>query len=213
MPDNNMPARKGRPPKPKVIEAETPEQAGEQIVKAKRKGNNQKENFMQEYVKPGDNSRYLRLARVSMDLPPIDISDPEQVANRISDYFDFCEQNDKKPGMAGLANWIGVDNTTLSSWRRGEYRAETHSPLVKKAVQILEELWEDYMQNGKVNPVSGIFLGKITFGYKDVQDYVITPNNPLGAEGDPNAMAQKYKSALPAGIIDAESIESTESDK
>lgn len=144
------------------------------------------------------------MARASLALPPIDISDPEQVGRRIGEYFDFCEQNDKKPGMAGLANWIGVDKTTLSSWRRGEYRAETHSPLVEKAVQILEELWEDYMQNGKVNPVSGIFLGKITFGYKDVQDYVITPNQPLGQDGDPATMAKKYVQALPSATIDLE---------
>ena len=206
MAETNKPKR-GRPPKPKEVEAETVEQAGEEIAKVKRKGNNPKDNFMQEYVKPGDNSRYLRMARVSMSLPPIDISDPEQVANRIGDYFDFCEQNDKKPGMAGLANWIGVDNTTLNSWRRGEYRAATHSPIIKKAAQVLEELWEDYMLNGKVNPVSGIFLGKITFGYKDVQDYVITPNNPLGSDGSPEQMAQKYQKALPGAAIEAEGAE------
>jgi hypothetical protein len=40
----------------------------------------------------------------------------------------------------------------------------------------LEALWEDYMQNGKINPVSGIFLGKNNFGYSDKQEYVLTPN-------------------------------------
>jgi hypothetical protein len=194
-------ATKGRPSKPQEVKADTVEQAGEQIAQNKRRGNNQQENFMQENVKKGDNARFLRMARVSLSLPPIDISDPEQVSQRICDYFDFCEQNDKKPGMVGLANWIGVDNTTLSSWRRGEYRTATHSPIIKKAAQILEELWEDYMLNGKVNPVSGIFLGKITFGYKDVQDYVITPNSPLGSKGDPSTMAQKYQTALPETTI------------
>ena len=200
------PAKRGRPPKPKEVQADTAEQAGEQIAKRTR-NRPDLANYGAENAKPGDNSRYLRMARASLSLPPIDISDPEQVSRRIGDYFDFCEQNDKKPGMAGLANWIGVDSTTLSSWRRGEYRAETHSPLIKKAVQILEELWEDYMQNGKVNPVSGIFLGKITFGYKDVQDYVITPNQPLGQDGDPATMAQKYRQALPPTTIIDESEE------
>jgi hypothetical protein len=41
---------------------------------------------------------------------------------------------------------------------------------------VLEELWEDYMLNGKVNPVAGIFLGKNLFQYKDQQEYVVTPN-------------------------------------
>ena len=37
-------------------------------------------------------------------------------------------------------------------------------------------LWENYMQNGKINPVSGIFLGKNNFGYQDKQEHVLTPN-------------------------------------
>ena len=204
MQNSNLLKKRGRPPKPKVLDSPDAQSAGNEIAKVKRKGNNPQTNFMQENVKKGDNSRYLRMARASFDLPPIDISDPKQVEARIEQYFDFCEQSDKKPGMAGLANWLGVDRTTLNSWRRGEYRSETHSFLVEKAVQILEELWEDYMQNGKVNPVSGIFLGKITFGYKDVQDYVITPNQPLGAEGNPTEASQKYQKAMPGDSIVAE---------
>lgn len=196
------PAKRGRPSKPKELPAETVEQAGEQIAQTKRKGNNPKADFMQENVKKGDNARYLRMARAAVALPPIDIADPEQVSNRIGMYFDFCEQNDRKPSMLGIANWIGVDRTTLTSWKRGEYRTTTHSPLIEKAVMVLEELWTDYMQNGLVNPVSGIFLGKVMFGYKDVQDYVITPNQPLGQDGDPATMAQKYRQALPETSID-----------
>jgi hypothetical protein len=40
----------------------------------------------------------------------------------------------------------------------------------------MENLWENYMQNGKINPVSGIFLGKNNFGYQDKTEYVVTPN-------------------------------------
>ena len=196
------PAKRGRPSKPKELPADTVEQAGEQIAQTKRKGNNPKANFMQENVKKGDNARYLRMARAAVALPPIDIADPEQVSNRIGMYFDYCEQNDRKPSMLGIANWLGVSRDTLNSWKRGEYRASTHSDLIEKAVMVLEELWTDYMQNGLVNPVSGIFLGKVMFGYKDVQDYVITPNQPLGQDGDPATMAQKYRQALPPTTIE-----------
>jgi hypothetical protein len=51
--------------------------------------------------------------------------------------------------------------------------------VIKKAVTILEELWADYMQNGKINPASGIFLAKNMFQYRDEQQLVVTPNNPL----------------------------------
>ncbi len=166
----------------------------EQIASAVKKKRNRPDlaNFGEEHVEPGDNARYLRFARVAFDLPPIDISDPAQVENRINQYFDFCEANDRKPNMIGLSNWLGVDSTTLNSWKRGEYRTTTHSPLIQKAVRILEEMWVDYLQNGKVNPASGIFLGKNLFGYKDSQDVVITPNNPI-TDADAEQIAAKYQ--------------------
>lgn len=40
-------------------------------------------------------------------------------------------------------------------------------------------MWADYMQSGKLNPATGIFLAKNWYGYKDVADVVVTPNNPL----------------------------------
>ena len=51
--------------------------------------------------------------------------------------------------------------------------------MIKKAVDILEEMWWDYGQNGKVNPTSWIFIGKNAFGMRDEQQVVVTPNNPM----------------------------------
>ena len=201
MTTNKTPAKRGRPPKPKEVAADNVEQAGEQIAQVKRRGNNQKLDFMQENVRKGDNARYLRMSRAAVNLPPLDIANPEQVSERIEMYFDFCEQNDRKPSMLGIANWLGVSRDTLNSWKRGEYRAETHSDLIEKAVMILEELWTDYMQNGLVNPVSGIFLGKVMFGYKDVQDYILTAKPLLGEDADPTTLAGKYTEALPPATI------------
>lgn len=173
------------------------ERIAEQVVKKKRGWvPNPQKNFGEENVEPGENSRYLRYALVSWDLPPIDISDPEQVKQRITEYFTFCAENDRKPNMKGMGNWLGVDATTVNSWKRGEYRRETHSPVIKKAVDILEELWVDYMQNGKVNPASGIFLGKNMFGYKDVQDVVLAPASPLGEAPDQKQLEERIAGSV-----------------
>lgn len=148
--------------------------------------------FGEENTEPGDNARYLRFARVAFSLPPIDISDAAQVESRINQYFDFCEENDRKPNMIGMANWLGVSRDTVNSWKRGECRGGTHSDVIRKAIDILEEIWVDYMQNGKINPASGIFLAKNMFQYKDVQDVVLTPNQPLSDAQSAVDVAQKY---------------------
>ena len=113
-----------------------------------------------------------------------------------------CAQNDRKPSIIGMGNWIGVDHETVMRWRRGDYRKETHCGVIKKAIALIEEQWNDWMLNGKVNPAAGIFLGKNMFGYKDVQDVVVTPNNPLGDDADPDAIADKYKDAIPSSTVE-----------
>lgn len=165
----------------------------------KRKGNNPTGigGFGDVDVQPGDNARYLRHAMGMWDLPPLDIADAEAVEERIKWYFSYCIQDDMKPTVSGLAMALGIDRKTLNNWNRGETRGVTHLPIVKKAMAALEILWEDYMQNGKINPVSGIFLGKNHFGYTDKQEIVVEPKNPLGDADDPEAIKQKYLAEHP----------------
>ena len=63
---------------------------------------------------------------------------------------------------------------------------------LKKAMKVLDLQMVDYMQNGKINPVSGIFLMKNNFGYADKQEVVLTPNNPLGDTKDTKELEERY---------------------
>lgn len=147
------------------------------------------ENLMD--LEPGDNRRYIRAARAAVDLPPIDISDPKQVEHRINQYFDYCEANDIKPGFVMMANWLGVTRDTLNRWKRGEYRGDSHSNIIQKAVSQLESLWEMYMIDGKINIVAGIFIGKQYYGAVDKQELVITPNENSTAPLSPEEIAKR----------------------
>lgn len=171
------------------------QEVAEKIVKKKR-NRPDLAKFGEENVKPGDNSRYLRYALASLDLPPIDISDPEQVKKRIYEYFQFCIENDRKPNMVGMANWIGIEPETLRTWKNGQYRSSTHSGMIKKAIMILEEMWVDYMQNGKINPASGIFLAKNMFGYRDVIDIAPTTAPPLGDTPDQKQLEERIAGSV-----------------
>ena len=168
----------------------------EETVKdiTKRKGNNPQGigGFGDVDTTPGDNARYLRHSLSMWDLPVIDISDPKQVEERIVWYFDKCADDDMKPTVSGMALALGVDRRTLYDWSRGNVRGVTHSPIVKKAMDLLAAMWEDYMQNGKINPVSGIFLGKNHFGYQDKQEIVVEPKNPLGEAENAEEIKRKY---------------------
>ena len=56
----------------------------------------------------------------------------------------------------------------------------------------MENLWENYMQNGKINPVSGIFLGKNNFGYQDKTEYVVTPNMNNDSDFSADDIKKRY---------------------
>lgn len=134
------------------------------------------QNYGQEYVESGDNTKYLSHALAIKSMPPVEIADPVQVERRIEDYFALCVKNDMKPTPAGLRNALGISKGTLSNWRNGVWRSGTHQDIICKAYDLLDALWQDYMYNGKINPVSGIFIGKNEFRYTDSQEVVLTPN-------------------------------------
>lgn len=127
-------------------------------------------------TEPGDNSKYLAHALATMRMPKIDTSDPKQVEERIEWYMNHCVNSDMKPTVKGFCNALGISRDTLWRWRTGQNRLATHEQIIVNAYNLLEEMWENYMQNGKINPVAGIFLGKNNFGYVDKQEHVLTPN-------------------------------------
>lgn len=127
-------------------------------------------------VEAGDNARYLTHALAIRNMPKIDTSDPKQVKERIDWYFAHCSNSDMKPTVKGLCNAVGIHRDTIWKWKTGQFRPDTHEQIILDAYDLLEEMWENYMQNGKINPVAGIFLGKNNFQYTDRQEHIITPN-------------------------------------
>ena len=144
-------------------------------------------------TEPGDNTNFLTHALAVRNMPAIDTSDPVQVQQRIDDYFELCVSHDIKPSVKGFLNALRVAKSTLWEWKQGNYRAGTHQQIICEAYDVLEALWEDYMMNGKINPVSGIFLGKNNFGYADKQEYILTPNQQQVSPEDIRAIASKYE--------------------
>ena len=145
-------------------------------------------------VNPGDNARITQENLNFMTLPKIDASDRKQVEERIMYYFRTCIEQDIKPGVAGLCLALGISRQTWQVWGAG--KARDYKDIVERSRLLMESILEQYMLNGKINPVTGIFMLKNHFGYRDQSEVVLTPNaNPLGSEPDTEALKQKYLDA------------------
>ena len=149
-------------------------------------------------TEPGDNTKYLQVSMKLMSLPDIDLKDPNQVADRLAEYFSIQAEADLKPTVAGLGLALnGMDRRRLWEIRtdvvdRNQDLPTSTRDLIKRAYKLMENLWENYMQNGKINPVSGIFLGKNNFGYQDKTEYVVTPNTHNDSDYSADDIRKRY---------------------
>lgn len=181
---------------------DAPQNEGVQVIKKKkpRGGNSPVIGDNGLMVNPGDNTMYLHQSLELMNLPTIDLHDVVAVQERINEFFNIMAKYDTKPTVAGMAMALGMDRRTLWAIRNDQptggagYKTALPPEVadsIKKAYLLMENLWENYMQNGKINPVSGIFLGKNNFGYQDKTEYVVTPNVQQD-NYDPDSIRQRY---------------------
>lgn len=153
-------------------------------------------------LEPGDNTKLIELSRKIMNLPDIDMRNAEQVRERIDTYFAIYAETDLKPTVSGMGLalngisrqtlWaIANDHPTGSTGYKSALPSEV-TDLIKKAYKNMEFLWENNFQSGKLNPVTGIFLGKNNFNYVDKQEHVLTPNTNQDNDYDANAIRERY---------------------
>lgn len=149
--------------------------------------------------KPGDNSKNLNFLLQINQLPKIDLFNAEEVKARTWEYFRLCEQADMRPLVSGYAAALGLDRRRLYEIRTGNFHRNYNTwkdlpqetlDMIHQAYDFLEQLWETNMIQGKVNPVTGIFLGKNNFGYKDNVDYTISPGQQ---ENNPDEIMRRYQ--------------------
>jgi hypothetical protein len=140
---------------------------------------------------PGMDDGIMKLNVDMLNLPKIDTGNREQVIERINWYFVKCQEYMVKPGVAGVCAAVGISREEWRNWGNGTYR--DYKDIVARVRAILDSFMECYMQQGRINPVAGIFLMKNNFGYADKNEVVVTPNqNPLGEGKSFEELAKKY---------------------
>ena len=175
-----------------------------EVVKKKPRGKNIGETLAP-VTEPGDTQKYMGVSMQLFSLPAIDLHKPELVQERLELYFKIHFDADLKPTVAGMAMALGIDRRRLWEIKTGAKMGGTSSydlptltlDSIKKAYDFLETLWENYMHNGKINPVSGIFLGKNNFGYQDKTEYVVTPNMNNDSDYSVDDIKSRYLSDSP----------------
>ena len=111
-------------------------------------------------------SKAIKQALNFYTLAPVNLNSTIEVKGRIDWYFLYCAKHEVRPSVSSLCLALKVNRSTFMSWVAGKGRPYLQE-IAAGAHALIQAVWEDLLADGKINPVTGIFLGKNDFGYKD----------------------------------------------
>lgn len=130
-------------------------------------------NAVKPNVEPGEIGQVVRNFEALWNLPPVHKNEPEKARERITEYFEFCQQADRKPSVEGLALALGTSRQTLWIW---EQSGGEIGEIVGRAKTLINAMLTDFAMNSKISPVYGIWLQKNHFGYSETKQIEIVPH-------------------------------------
>lgn len=85
---------------------------------------------------------------------------------KVNDYFDMCDKNEKPYTMSGLAYYLDLDRKSLLNYSKNEM----FFPTIKKAKQRVEMMLEEQLY--RLGNNSGVIFNlKNNFGWIDKSEY------------------------------------------
>lgn len=151
-------------------------------------------------TKPGDNSKYAKIMLDIMSWPKVDRNNIQALEDRLEQYMEYCYSNDIKVGNQVCYLALGIDKNTAYDWENGRSFGKEHSDFIKKVKAICAGTREFLMQDGKVNPITGIFWQKNYDGLKDVQEINVAAQSALGDQLSPEEIAKRLPSDIPVDV-------------
>lgn len=122
------------------------------------------------------------------------VKSDEELAGRLSDYFEMCAATGQIPTVEEMAMCTGYSQTTIWDWENGRnhgFSTET-SAIIKKAKDFLKTFDAKLVISGKLNFLAYCFRAKNYYGMVDKKEYVLEPRNPMGDSQDLATIEAKY---------------------
>ena len=169
-------------------------QIGEQA--AKKRGSKSASIEINNSAKREEISQIIHESYRFFNLPIV--KSDEECAERLYWYFTLCNEEGQLPTVEDMCLALGTTRTTVWRWENGEQCSPTRSNMIKKAKEILAGIDAKLVSQGKIPQITYIFRAKNFFGLSDKQEIVVTPNQPLGSDSDPNELAKRIENSIVA---------------
>ena len=130
----------------------------------------------------------------------------EEFEKRVSEYFEWCTENEVLPTIEMLSAACGTTRTTIFRWSKGQYRDREWQRIAIAAIQAVRAATEVAGQEGILSPPIAIFTLK-AHGWSDNKPLDELPG--CGADYDapinPATLLESYKASY--GIESDEDLE------
>lgn len=139
--------------------------------------------------------------------PTPDLHNPQEVQDAIINYFTTCQRNHIRPGNLGLYAALGMSRQDYSNVIHGKVKNKVNPAcidMLKKATRAIGAYRENLASEGKINPVTYIFMSKNYDGLTDTQQIEVTAAPGPAASMTPEEIAHQIEQDIP---IDAEYTE------
>ena len=103
---------------------------------------------------------------------PYAFSSIEELQKDMGEYFELCGNTQTVPTITSLALWLGVDKTTIY-----EHANNSNSPfstILKNTITYCHSIMQNGTVEGKINPVTYIFISKNDYSMRDDKNIQIS---------------------------------------
>lgn len=115
----------------------------------------------------------------------------EQFEKDVSDYFEVCNNTQTVPTITSLALWLRVDKTTI--YEHANNSNSPFSPILKNVITYCHSIIQNGTVEGKINPVTYIFISKNDYSMRDDKNITVTPNSDKDPINSSETMAAIQK--------------------
>ena len=156
------------------------------------RGQNLKEKHNPQ-LEEGYNQKFITFLAEITPETMVKNDDVDEMERRWAHYLRTCIKYDMKIGNMAAYTAIGITKNQADEWVSRNTSNPRRTEFIKKVKAACALYREGLMQDGKVNPVTGIFWQKNYDGFKDQQELVVTPTQTLGDDVPIQEIEDKYR--------------------
>lgn len=141
------------------------------------------------------NARVVSFIREITPKEPLDRQNVAEMRRRFDRYLELCAEWGMKVGNLAAYTAIGISKDLAYDWLQHPASNPERAAFIKSVQTICAMYRESLMQDGKINPVTGIFWQKNYDGFQDQKETVVTARVEQNTKSAEELQAKYLESA------------------